>query len=160
MSMTSPTAESSIRLVTAIPGPRSIELLQRRNAHLPRGVSAAIPVFIRRAEGAIVEDVDGNQFLDFVGGIGCQNAGHRPAAVVSAIHEQANRFLHTCFQITPYENYLGSAYEPVSRLQNLTQKPLVLFMNLNDFREKIHRARIVVIVGGFGGVAHVLDHDE
>ena len=107
--MTSPTTESSIRLVTAIPGPRSIELFQRRNAHLPRGVSAVIPVFIRRAEGAIVEDVDGNQFLDFVGGIGCQNAGHRPAAVVSAIHEQAERFLHTCFQITPYENYVQLA---------------------------------------------------
>jgi 4-aminobutyrate aminotransferase / (S)-3-amino-2-methylpropionate transaminase / 5-aminovalerate transaminase len=107
--MTSPTTESSIRLITAVPGPRSMELLERRNAYLPRGVSAVIPVFVRRAEGAVVEDVDGNQLLDFVGGIGCQNAGHRAPAVVSAIHEQTDRFLHTCFQITPYESYLELA---------------------------------------------------
>jgi 4-aminobutyrate aminotransferase / (S)-3-amino-2-methylpropionate transaminase / 5-aminovalerate transaminase len=107
--MTTPIAESSIRLITAIPGPRSIELLERRKAQLPRGVSTVIPVFVQRAEGATVEDVDGNQFLDFVGGIGCQNAGHRAPAAVSAIHEQAERFLHTCFQITPYENYIELA---------------------------------------------------
>ena len=101
--------ESSIRLLTAIPGPRSIELMQRRDANLPRGVSTAIPVFVRRADGATVEDVDGNQFLDFVGGIGCQNAGHRPPKVVVAIREQVDQFTHTCFQITPYENYVELA---------------------------------------------------
>lgn len=103
------TAESSIRILTAIPGPRSQELLHRRDASVPRGVGVTLPVFIQRAEGVIIEDVDGNQFLDFVGGIGCQNAGHRPPAVVSAIHQQAEQFLHTCFQVTPYEGYVELA---------------------------------------------------
>jgi 4-aminobutyrate aminotransferase/(S)-3-amino-2-methylpropionate transaminase len=109
MSATGSVTESSIHLVTAVPGPRSVELMKRRNANLPRGVSTVIPVFVRRAEGAVVEDVDGNQFLDFVGGIGSQNAGHVPPPVTAAIRHQAGQFLHTCFQITPYENYVDLA---------------------------------------------------
>lgn len=101
--------ESTIRLVTAIPGPRSQEWLRRSNASLPRGVSTVLPVFIRSAEGAMIEDIDGNRFLDFAGGIGCQNTGHRPSAVVEAIHEQADRFLHQCFMVTPYEGYVRLA---------------------------------------------------
>jgi len=101
--------ESSIRLVTSVPGPLSIELQKLREANVPRGVRSVLPVFIRRAEGATLEDVDGNQFLDFTGGIGCQNAGHRPAAVTAAIHEQTDKFLHTCFTVSPYEDYLRLA---------------------------------------------------
>jgi 4-aminobutyrate aminotransferase/(S)-3-amino-2-methylpropionate transaminase len=101
--------ESSIRLVTAIPGPKSREWLERGNANLPRGVPILLPVFIRRAEGAVLEDIDGNQLLDFAGGIGCQNTGHRPPAVVDAIHRQADSFLHTCFMVTPYESYVQLA---------------------------------------------------
>lgn len=101
--------ESSIRLVTAIPGPRSEEWTRRREASVARGVSIVLPVFIRQADGAIVEDIDGNRLLDFTGGIGCQNAGHRPVGVVEAIHEQADRFLHTCFMVTPYEGYVRLA---------------------------------------------------
>ena len=101
--------ESSIRLITSIPGPLSVELQKRREANVPRGVKSVLPVFIRSASGAILEDVDGNQFLDFTGGIGTQNAGHRPAAVTAAIHEQADKFLHTCFTVSPYEDYLRLA---------------------------------------------------
>ena len=103
------TTESSIRLVTAIPGPRSVEWARRREAAVARGVSITVPVFIKHAEGATVEDIDGNRFLDFTAGIGCHNAGHRPPAVVEAIYDQADRFLHTCFMVTPYEGYVRLA---------------------------------------------------
>lgn len=105
------TAESSIRLATDIPGPLSRNLQQRREASIPRGVASVLPVFVRRANGVTIEDIDGNQFLDFTGGIGCQNTGHCPPAVVEAIRAQSEQFLHTCFMVTPYEGYVRLAEE-------------------------------------------------
>jgi 4-aminobutyrate aminotransferase / (S)-3-amino-2-methylpropionate transaminase / 5-aminovalerate transaminase len=102
-------SQSSIRLVTEVPGPRSRELVHRRNANVPRALGMTLPIFIERAEGALLEDVDGNVFLDFVGGIGCQNSGHRPAETVAAIKEQADHLLHSCFMVTPYEGYVEVA---------------------------------------------------
>jgi len=103
--------ETTIRLVTAIPGPLSTELGKRREASVPRGVGSVLPVFVRRASGATVEDADGNQLLDFTGGIGCQNAGHVPPEALEAIHQQAADFIHTCFMVTPYEGYVRLAEE-------------------------------------------------
>ncbi len=107
MSLTS--IQSAIHLGTSIPGPRSVELMNRRQKSLPKGVGCAVPVFVSRAEGALVEDVDGNRFVDFAGGIGCVNAGHRPPSVVAAIRNQAEKFLHTCFMVTPYESFVELA---------------------------------------------------
>ena len=95
-----------IQLKTQIPGPRSCQLMARRNAAVARGVSSAMPIFTDKAEGAMIEDVDGNRFIDFAGGIGCQNAGHRPAGVITAIRAQLERYLHLCFSVTPYEGYI------------------------------------------------------
>ncbi len=100
---------STIRIVTDIPGPKSRALLARQEASTPRGLSKIHPVFVERAEGAIVEDIDGNRYLDFAGGIGCLNVGHRPEAVTQAVARQIERFLHTCFMVTPYESYLRLA---------------------------------------------------
>ncbi|MCI0387399.1 MAG: 4-aminobutyrate--2-oxoglutarate transaminase [Acidobacteria bacterium] len=100
---------SQIRLVTDIPGPKSREHFAKLDAQTPRGLSRITRVFIERAEGAFVEDVDGNRYLDFAGGIGCVNTGHRPAEVVEASAAQLNRFLHNCFMVTPYESYLRLA---------------------------------------------------
>src|ERR1700753_4274205 len=61
---------------------------------------------VERAEGARVWDVDGREFLDFAGGIACQNLGHGPSAVVAAIHEQVDRYLHQCFMVGTYEPYV------------------------------------------------------
>ncbi len=99
----------AIRLKTAVPGPRSQELERRRQAAVPRGVHPSTSIYVERAEGALLEDVDGNVFIDLGGGIGCLNVGHRNPAVVSAIHQQTDRFLHTCVQITPYESYIALA---------------------------------------------------
>lgn len=100
---------STIQLRTAVPGPRSTALAARRNAAVPRGLSHATPVYVAKAEGATIEDVDGNRFIDLAGGIGCLNVGQRSPGVTKAIHEQVDRFLHTCVQVTPYESYVRLA---------------------------------------------------
>ena len=106
----------TIQLQTAIPGPRSKALTDRRAAAVPRGLSHATPVYVAKAEDAWLEDVDGNRYLDFAGGIGCLNVGHRQAPVLSAIREQLDHFLHTCVQVTAYENYVRLA----ERMNQLT----------------------------------------
>ena len=86
---------STIQLRTSIPGPRSLALMKRRTAAVVRAAYHATPVFVAKAEGAVVEDVDGNRLIDFAGGIGCLNTGHRAPAVVDAVRRQLDRFLHT-----------------------------------------------------------------
>jgi 4-aminobutyrate aminotransferase/(S)-3-amino-2-methylpropionate transaminase len=110
------TEMSTIQLRTAVPGPKSKALAERRNLAVPRGLSHATPVYVARAEGATLEDVDGNRFIDLAGGIGCLNTGHRSPGVTKAIQQQTERFLHTCVQVTPYESYVRLA----ERLNQLT----------------------------------------
>ena len=100
---------SNIRLKTEIPGPNSRALTARRFQAIPRGVYASTPLFISHAEGAIIEDVDGNRFIDMGGGIGCVNVGHRNSRVLSALRGQLDAFLHLCFQVTGYESYVALA---------------------------------------------------
>ena len=83
--------------------------MARRDAAVPRGPYHATPIFAARAEGATIEDVDGNRFLDFAGGIGCLNMGHRAPQVASAIRSQLDKYLHLCFSVTPYEPYIAVA---------------------------------------------------
>ena len=99
----------SISLRTAVPGPRSLELSRRRADAVPRGVSQTTPIFVENSLGTVIEDVDGNRFIDLAGGIGCLNVGHRAPAVQAAIEQQAGKFLHTCFMVTSYESYVSLA---------------------------------------------------
>ena len=96
-------------MVTAVPGPKSQELHQRRLAVVPPGVSSALPVYIERAHGAIIVDVDGNQFIDLGAGIGVTTIGHTNDAVVEAATRQLRDFTHTLFTVTPYESYVRVA---------------------------------------------------
>ena len=100
---------STIQLRTEIPGPKSKALSERRAKAVPRGLSHGTPIYVAKAEGAWLEDVDGNRYLDFAGGIGCLNVGHRREDVVSVVKDQLDRFLHTCVQVTPYELYVRLA---------------------------------------------------
>jgi 4-aminobutyrate aminotransferase/(S)-3-amino-2-methylpropionate transaminase len=100
---------STIHLTTSIPGPKSRALHERRAKAVPRGLSHGTPIYVAKAEDAWLEDVDGNRYIDFAGGIGCLNVGHRQKAVVDAIKDQADNFLHTCVQVTPYESYIRLA---------------------------------------------------
>jgi 4-aminobutyrate aminotransferase / (S)-3-amino-2-methylpropionate transaminase / 5-aminovalerate transaminase len=99
----------AIQLRTAVPGPASKELWKRREGAVPLGVFSAAPIFIARAEGALIEDVDGNRLIDFAGGIGCLNVGHRELRVLAAVRAQIDRYLHACFSVTPYEPYIALA---------------------------------------------------
>jgi len=98
--------EAGRRLLTEIPGPASRALSERRAAAVPHGVGTTLPVFVARAEAGIIEDVDGNRLIDFGSGISVTNVGNSAPPVVRAIKEQAERFTHTCFQVTPYEDYV------------------------------------------------------
>jgi 4-aminobutyrate aminotransferase/(S)-3-amino-2-methylpropionate transaminase len=100
---------STIQLRTPIPGPNSRALSERRAQAVPRGLSHGTPIYVAKAEDAWLEDVDGNRYIDFAGGIGCANAGHRQQPVVEAIREQLDKYLHTCVQVTPYEGYVKLA---------------------------------------------------
>src|SRR3981081_2094897 len=99
----------AIQLRTEIPGPRSRALMARREAAVPRGPFNSAPIFMASAEGATLEDVDGNRYLDFAGGIGCPHVGHRSPPVISALREQLEKHLHLCFAVTPYESYIALA---------------------------------------------------
>ncbi|MGB9825461.1 MAG: 4-aminobutyrate--2-oxoglutarate transaminase, partial [Desulfofundulus sp.] len=98
-----------LQKVTSVPGPRSSSMLDKKNRYVARGISNATPVFVAEAKGALIRDVDGNEFIDFYGGIGTLNAGHCPEPVVNAIKSQADKLLHTCFMVTMYENYVDLA---------------------------------------------------
>jgi 4-aminobutyrate aminotransferase/(S)-3-amino-2-methylpropionate transaminase len=132
----------AIRIRTAVPGPRSQELHKRREQAVPRGLSHATPIYVARAEGALLEDVDGNTFIDFAGGIGCLNVGHRNSAVTAAIHQQVDRFLHTCVQVTPYEDYIALA-EAMNRLTpgNFAKKTLLLNTGVEAVENAVKIAR-------------------
>ena len=133
---------ATIRIRTSVPGPKSQELMERRVDAVPRGVFHSTPVFPARAEGAVVEDVDGNVFLDLAGGIGCVNTGHRAEPVVKAIEEQLQRYLHTCFSVAPYEGYVELA-ERLNRLTpgNFPKKTLLLNTGAEAVENAIKIAR-------------------
>jgi 4-aminobutyrate aminotransferase/(S)-3-amino-2-methylpropionate transaminase len=80
-------------------------VLDARDRYVAAGV-ATPPLVVARAEGARIEDVDGNTYIDFAGGLGCQNTGHGLPAAVAAIHDQADRYLHQCFMVGMYEPYV------------------------------------------------------
>ncbi|WP_330274187.1 4-aminobutyrate--2-oxoglutarate transaminase [Lentzea sp. NBC_00516] len=94
------------RLVTAIPGPKSLELQARRKGAVAAGVGSTLPAYIDSADDGLLIDVDGNQLIDLGSGIAVTNVGNPAPAVAEAVHAQIDRFSHTCFMITPYESYL------------------------------------------------------
>jgi 4-aminobutyrate aminotransferase/(S)-3-amino-2-methylpropionate transaminase len=81
--------------------------MKRRDAAVVQAAYHATPVFVAKAEGAVIEDVDGNRMIDFAGGIGCLNTGHRAPAIIDAVRRQLDRFLHTSFNVLPYESYIA-----------------------------------------------------
>src|SRR6478672_6806787 len=106
----------SIEIKTDIPGPRSREIIERKERVIAEPLGLYVPVMIDEGHGALLTDVDGNTFVDFMGGIGCLGVGHSHPRVVAAVQEQAARFFHTDFTILPYEVYV----EYAERLLTLT----------------------------------------
>jgi len=126
-----------ISLVTEIPGPKSRALLARRAQAVPRGVPAVTPIAVVHAEGAVITDADGNRLIDFGGGIGVVNTGHRHPSVVDAVRSQLDHFAHVCFPVSTYEPYV----ELAERLNRLTpgDHPKRTFL-LNSGAEAVENA--------------------
>ena len=95
-----------LRLVTEVPGPRSRELTARRASAVSSAVGSVLPVFVERAGGGVVVDVDGNSLIDMGSGIAVVSVGNAAPAVVAAVQQQVAAFTHTCFMVTPYEGYV------------------------------------------------------
>ncbi|QWG50562.1 4-aminobutyrate--2-oxoglutarate transaminase [Bacillus mycoides] len=111
-----------------LPGSYSQVLQKRYEEAVPKGIYHLTPLYVKEARGAIITDVDGNQFIDFAGGIGMQNVGHCHPKVVRAVQKQAESFIHPCFHVTPYENYITLA-EKINEKVPGTSKKKTMFAN-------------------------------
>ncbi len=118
---------NQINLKTSIPGPKSQTLMEQRHKHVARGPFHVTPIFVERAKGSFVEDVDGNVFLDFSSGFGVVNTGHCPDAVVNAIKAQAEKFIHTSFNVLPYEGYISVCEKLNYHTPGCFEKKSILF---------------------------------
>jgi 4-aminobutyrate aminotransferase/(S)-3-amino-2-methylpropionate transaminase len=148
----------TIDLRTEIPGPRSREIIERKERVVADPLSLTFPIVIERGEGATLTDVDGNTFIDFTGGVGCLNVGHAHPRVVEAAQEQLERFSHTDFTIVPYEMYVKLA----ERLCDLApiENAKAAFFNagteavenaIKFARSYTGRPAVVAFEGGFHG---------
>ena len=143
------------RIVTAIPGPKSEELHRRRLNVIPAGVNSALPAYIESAHGAILRDVDGNQFIDMGAGIGVTTIGHTDDAVVAAVAAQVAKLTHAAFTISPYEGYVRVAELLAEHTPGSHAKKTVL---QNSGAEAVENGvKIARKFTGRNGVA-VLDH--
>lgn len=144
---------------TSIPGPKSEVLMKRRIDSVPSGASYGIPVFIEKGEGAMVQDVDGNVFLDFVGGIGVMNIGHSNEEVLKVLKDQLDKYTHMMVNVLQYEPYVELA-EKLNEITPGDFEKKTLFLNsgaeANENAVKIarkytKRTEIVVFTGAFHG---------
>ena len=143
------------KLVTEIPGPRSRALWERRERAIPPGVGTTLPIFVERAQGGIVEDVDGNRLIDLGAGIAVVNVGHAHPRVVEAISKQAADFVHTCFQVTPYEEYVAVCEQLAARTPGTHEKRSLL---VNSGAEAVENA--VKIARSATGRSAVIAFDQ
>jgi len=152
-------ATPAIHLVTEVPGPRSREIVARREAATPRGAAKLTPIAVERAEGAVILDVDGNRLIDLAGGIGALALGHCPPAVVEAVREQAEKLIHVCAIVATYEPFVElaerlnaatpGAFPKKTLLMNTGAEAVEAAVNL--CRAHTARQGIVVFEGAFHG---------
>src|SRR3954452_1125 len=107
--------EQRLHLLTPLPGPESQALHARKAAAVASGVGTTLPIYVARAGGGILVDVDGNQLIDFGSGIAVTSVGNSAPEVVARVGEQVAAFTHTCFMVTPYEGYV-EVCEALNRL--------------------------------------------
>jgi 4-aminobutyrate aminotransferase/(S)-3-amino-2-methylpropionate transaminase len=146
-------------LITAIPGPKSAELIKRRAEAVSASLGTAFPVFIERAEGSIIVDVDGNSILDLSAGIAVLNVGHSASRVIENVKTQIDAFTHTCFMVVPYTGYV-EVCEALNRLTPGTQKKKSALFNsgaeavenaVKIARKFTKRSAVVVFEHGYHG---------
>src|SRR6476469_2671079 len=150
-----PSLPQQRNLVTAIPGPGSLERLDRKKAYVADGVGTTLPVFITAAGGGVLLDVDGNSLIDLGSGIAVTTVGNAADGVVSRVQEQAAAFTHTCFMVTPYDGYVDVCVELAELTPGDHPKKSALF---NSGAEAVENAvKIARVATGRDAVA-VFDH--
>lgn len=146
-------------VAAGVPGPKGTKLIELRNQYVPNGVGNNTPVFVEKAHGSIIVDVDGNRLLDFAGAIGTLNVGHTPDNVVQAIKNQADHFIHSCFHVGMYKPYIDLA-EKLSKITpgNFPKKTILLNSGAEAVENAVKIARkytgrsgIVSFTRGFHG---------
>ena len=163
MTITSERTDNGIaqerKLVTSIPGPASVALQARKNAAVSGGVGVTLPVYIDRAGGGILIDVDGNSLIDLGSGIAVTTVGNANPYVAANVAEQAAKLTHTCFMVTPYSGYV-EVCEALNRLTPGThEKRSALFNSGAEAVENAvkvarvftKRAAVVVVEHGYHG---------
>ncbi|MFE4709096.1 4-aminobutyrate--2-oxoglutarate transaminase [Peribacillus simplex] len=120
-----------------LPGVKAKQLVERRNSSVPKGVSNGVPTFVQSAEGALIHDVDGNTFIDFVGAIGTINVGHCHPKVKEALHKQVDEYIHTGFNVMMYEPYIELAEKLAKIAPGDHDKQVIL---LNSGAEAVENA--------------------
>jgi len=132
---------------------------ERRSGAIARGVGVQTQIFADRAENAEIWDVEGRRYIDFASGIAVLNTGHRHPKVMKAVHEQLERFTHTCHQVVPYENYVALAERLNKIVPGESEKKTIFVTTGAEALEnavKIARAStgrnaVVAFSGGFHG---------
>jgi 4-aminobutyrate aminotransferase/(S)-3-amino-2-methylpropionate transaminase len=149
----------AIEIRTAIPGPRSQEIIERKERVIAGPLSLVHPIFVAEGRGATLTDVDGNTYIDFTGGVGCLNVGHSHPRLVEAAQEQLARFAHTDFTIVPYEVYVELA-ERMIELAPFSGPAKAAFFNagteavensIKFARSHTKRPAVIVFEGAFHG---------
>lgn len=147
------------RVVTAIPGPKSQEAIQRRGEAVPKALGMAIPVVVEKAGGGVIVDIDGNSIIDMGAGIAVVNVGNSASRVVEKVKAQVEAFTHTCFMIAPYMGYI-EVCEALNRLTPGTHKKKSALFNsgaeavenaVKIARKFTRRQAVVVFEHGYHG---------
>lgn len=147
-------------ITETLPGPKAKELIDRRKVATPSAIGCMYPVAIERGEGAMIEDVDGNKFLDWVGGVGVLNIGYSHPEIVEAVKEQAEKYFHGMFNIVTHEGYVALAEKLAEIAPVKGEKKKVFFANSgaesDENAVKIAKAftkrnNIIVFSGAFHG---------
>jgi 4-aminobutyrate aminotransferase/(S)-3-amino-2-methylpropionate transaminase len=147
-------------ITETLPGPKAAEIIKRRSEATPKAIGCAYPVVIKRGEGAMIEDVDGNKFLDWIGGVGVLNIGFSQPEVVEAVKEQADNYFHGMFNVVTHEGYVALA-EKLSQIAPVRgEKKKAFFANsgaeADENAVKVAKAytkrpNIIVFSGAFHG---------
>ncbi len=153
--MTSTSVAQERRLVTPLPGPKSQALHARKAAAVSAGVGVGLPAYIERAGGGILVDVDGNHLIDFGSGIAVTTIGNAAPRVVEAVRDQVADFTHTCFMVTPYEEYVAVAEALAELTPGEGEKRSALF---NSGAEAVENA--IKIARTFTGRSAVVAFDH
>ncbi len=148
------------QIITALPGPKAKAIIDRRADAIPNAIRCGYPVVIERGEGAMVEDVDGNIFLDWVGGVGVLNIGYSRPELVSAVQDQAGKFFHAMMNIMTHEGYVALAEKMNAIVPTKETKRKTMFANsgaealenaVKIAKSYTKRPNIIVFSGAFHG---------